>query len=243
MLSRIHIRSYGDPAPLHTHDHVQVVLPFDAGLEIEVEGQGSRLSSQNAAFIPVGARHTQAGVSPNRSLVLDAPEQAFGDEALARLGVPRFFQPSAELGHLIAFAASRAGSGEIGVGDDLALARLLVGALRGPCQGRSALSDLAQAILRAPGRCWSTSRLARHLGVSRSGLFRLIAAEAGTTPAQFVTQLRLEAAGAAIRDTVEPLAEIALWAGFSDQSALTRAMRRETGLTPGALRRRGMLGP
>lgn len=243
MLSRIHIRSYGDSGLMHSHDHVQVVLPFDAGLEIEIEGHGSRLSSQNAAFIPVGARHTQAGVSPNRSLVLDAPERAFGDEALARLGVPRFFRPSPELGHLIAFAASRTGSGEIGGGDGLALARLLVGALRGSRRDRSALTDLAQEILRAPGNGWSTARLARHLGVSRSGLFRLVAAEAGTTPAQFVTQLRLEAASAAIRDTAEPLAEIALWAGFSDQSALTRAMRRETGLTPGALRRPGTLGP
>jgi AraC-like DNA-binding protein len=243
MLSRIHIRCYGDPGPLHAHDHVQVVLPFDAGLEIEIEGHGSRLSSQNAAFIPVGARHTQAGVSPNRSLVLDAPEQVFGGAALARLGGPRFFRPSPELGHLIAFAASRAGSGEIGGGDGLALARLLVGALRGSPPGRSALADLAQEILRAPGECWSTARLARHLGVSRSRLFRLVAAETGSTPAQLVTQLRLEAASAAIRDTVEPLAEIALWAGFSDQSALTRAMRRETGLTPGALRRNETPGP
>ena len=73
---------------------------------------------------------------------------------------------------------------------------------------------------------------------------RRLAEDAGTTPAQFVTRLRLEAASAAIRDTAAPLAEIAHWAGFSDQSALTRALRRETGITPGALRRRsGTPGP
>ncbi|HVH12448.1 MAG TPA: helix-turn-helix domain-containing protein, partial [Longimicrobium sp.] len=34
-----------------------------------------------------------------------------------------------------------------------------------------------------------------------------------------------------------PLARVALEAGFADQAHLTRELRRETGITPGALRR------
>lgn len=237
MLSRIDIRSYGAPGPIHVHDHVQVVFPFGVGLEIEIEGTASRLSRETAAFIPAGTRHSQVGLAPNRSLVLDAPAEAFPEDILARLGTQRFFRPSVDTSHLVAFAHCRAGSGDVAAGEGLALARLLVDAIRGTTERRSPIADLAREVLREPGRPWSTGEMAQRLGVSRTRLFRLFSAEAGTTPAQFVTRLRLEAASAAIRDTGEPLAEIAHWAGFSDQSALTRAMRRETGLTPGALRR------
>ena len=38
-------------------------------------------------------------------------------------------------------------------------------------------------------------------------------------------------------DTDRPIAELALAAGYADQNALTRAMRRATGSTPAAIRR------
>lgn len=244
MLSRLDIRSYRTAGSVHAHDHVQVVLPFGAGLEIEVDGHGAHLSPEVAAFILPGTRHTQQGHGPNRALILDAPGAAFPAAVLDRLGAGRFFRPSPALGHLVAFAASRAGSGPLDGGEALALSRLLVGAVAGGTRPASRLDALAGQIRRAPGQDWSTARLARELGVSRSVLFRRLAEDAGTTPAQFVTRQRLEAASAAIRDTAAPLAEIAHWAGFSDQSALTRALRRETGITPGALRRQsGTPGP
>ena len=52
----------------------------------------------------------------------------------------------------------------------------------------------------------------------------------------YVMQRRLERAKALMRRTDQPLALIALEAGFSDQSHFATLFRRETGVTPGQFR-------
>ncbi|HVR53548.1 MAG TPA: helix-turn-helix domain-containing protein, partial [Pseudorhodoferax sp.] len=61
--------------------------------------------------------------------------------------------------------------------------------------------------------------------------------ELGRTPAAWLQQLRLERVREALVTTNRPIAELALAAGYADQNALTRAMRRATGTTPAAIRR------
>ena len=60
------------------------------------------------------------------------------------------------------------------------------------------------------------------------GLFKRVT---GLTPHAFLTQLRLKAAIAAMKNGA-PLAEAALTAGFYDQSALTKHFKRCFGITP-----------
>ena len=98
------------------------------------------------------------------------------------------------------------------------------------------LGVLRQAIRRDPAASWPVERLAREAGVSRTGRYRVLAEE-GETPGRFATRIRLQAARSMLAGGSLSLAEIALQCGFSDQAALTRAMRRETGRTPGAWRR------
>jgi AraC family transcriptional regulator len=52
----------------------------------------------------------------------------------------------------------------------------------------------------------------------------------------YVMQRRLERAKTLMRRTNQPLALIALEAGFADQSHLNSAFRREVGVTPGQFR-------
>jgi AraC family transcriptional regulator len=52
----------------------------------------------------------------------------------------------------------------------------------------------------------------------------------------YIRRLRVEHARRALVGTRRPIAEIALEAGFSDQSHLTRLMKRSLGITPAALR-------
>jgi AraC family transcriptional regulator len=59
---------------------------------------------------------------------------------------------------------------------------------------------------------------------------------AGVGPQRYVIQRRLERAKTLMRRTREPLALIALEAGFGDQSHLTQMFRREMGVTPGRFR-------
>lgn len=52
----------------------------------------------------------------------------------------------------------------------------------------------------------------------------------------FVRRLRLDWAGSRLASTDDPIAQIALAAGFADQSHFTRAFKRHTGFTPGRFR-------
>jgi AraC family transcriptional regulator len=58
----------------------------------------------------------------------------------------------------------------------------------------------------------------------------------GTSVAAYARSLRLEWATVAVATTDDPIARIALDAGFADQSHFTRAFRRHHGVTPGRYR-------
>jgi len=58
----------------------------------------------------------------------------------------------------------------------------------------------------------------------------------GMGPQRYVMERRIERAKTLMRRTHQPLASIALEAGFTDQSHLTSVFRRATGMTPGRFR-------
>ena len=242
MVLNIHTRSYDTEGDLHSHDFVQVVLPLSGTLDIEVDGRGARLGGETCAFVTSGARHTQAGLRENASLVLETSPDLLPVEVFDDLAMRRFFRMSTAVAHLVDFARLSPAPLQGGSQDGAALARLLVSALGDSAPDPDPIADLRRVILRAPGDDWTPQRLAAHLGVSRSALYRLMAQE-HATPQRFVTRTRLEAAQRAIRSGHAGLAEIAHATGFSDQSALTRAMRREWGVTPGGLRHGGETTP
>lgn len=73
-------------------------------------------------------------------------------------------------------------------------------------------------------------------GLSRAHFFRAFSQAVGTTPARFLTKMRLEDARTAIERGAELEAAAAV-AGFSCYAAFSRAFRRALGVTPGAYRR------
>jgi len=80
--------------------------------------------------------------------------------------------------------------------------------------------------------------LARSVGIHRVHLARAWRAHFGCTLGQFIRQRRVEFACRALTSTVTGLSEIALAAGFVDQSHFTHTFRNLVGLTPGAFRAR-----
>ena len=82
----------------------------------------------------------------------------------------------------------------------------------------------------------SIGDLAAEIGASRYQLIRAFKRAFGLTPEEFRRQLRVERARTMLRGRTG-LAAIAVAAGFSDQSHMTREFRRLLGVTPGALRR------
>jgi AraC family transcriptional regulator len=75
-------------------------------------------------------------------------------------------------------------------------------------------------------------------GVHPSHLSRVFRREMGCSVGEYVRALRIDFACRELARGDRPLAQIALAAGFTDQSHLGRCVRQRTGMTPAAFRRR-----
>ncbi len=94
----------------------------------------------------------------------------------------------------------------------------------------------AKEIIRGPhGDGASLRSLAAATGLHPNYLLNVFTREVGLSPHRYLVGVRVERAKALLRRG-RPLAEVALAAGFSDQSHLARAFKRRTLLTPGRYR-------
>lgn len=231
------LRSYGRDGLLHRHDHVQMVLPISGVLDIEIEGKGGYLDAARAAIVMPQADHVQFADGENRFLIVDFLDVDLGEQALAQLGGAMFLPILEPARKLIEFVSLSAGQQALGEDAARHAAALLLDAMsRGP--GRQLpLSGLLRRLEAGLGESWTVERMAAYAGVSESRLFGLFRSDTGMTPQAWLSQARLRSAGERLRHTDIAIAQLAFETGFSDQTALTRAMRRETGLTPAAYRK------
>jgi AraC-like DNA-binding protein len=81
----------------------------------------------------------------------------------------------------------------------------------------------------------SLRALAAATGLHPNYLLNVFTREVGVSPHRYLAGVRVEQAKALLRRG-QPVAEVALATGFSDQSHLTRAFKRHTLLTPGRYR-------
>lgn len=81
------------------------------------------------------------------------------------------------------------------------------------------------------------AELAKVSGLSEFQFLRCFKNSFGESPHHYVLEHRVRLAVEQICGTDLTLAEIAFATGFSDQAHMTRAVRKATGLTPGALRK------
>jgi AraC family transcriptional regulator len=181
---------------------------------VSVDDETSRL----AAPLYDGVRYL-AGGAPNRLALRVAAElRAMGG---ARVGAPDAAARLAIEGLLLEMlaAALRARDEALGGADPAWLRRAV---------------EYLHARRRAPVRL---AELADAAGVSPVRLARAFRRRFGETPGAYQRRLRVEWARDALAHTDRPLAEVALEAGFTDQSHLTRVFARATGVTPAAFRR------
>jgi AraC-like DNA-binding protein len=87
-------------------------------------------------------------------------------------------------------------------------------------------------------RTLSLAELSKVCGVSRFHFLRVFRDTVGSTPSRFLTGIRIERAKALLRTTERSVTDIALDVGFSEQSAFTRAFRRQVGASPVGFRAR-----
>jgi signal transduction histidine kinase/DNA-binding LacI/PurR family transcriptional regulator/AraC-like DNA-binding protein len=79
--------------------------------------------------------------------------------------------------------------------------------------------------------------LAQHVGLVEDYLTHCFRQELGMTPIAYLNRYRISQARRLLRETEQPITEIALAVGFSDNSYFSRIFRRETGTSPEAFRR------
>jgi len=83
----------------------------------------------------------------------------------------------------------------------------------------------------------SIRELAGIAGMSVYQLDRRMQRVFGLTTGQWILKIRIGHASAVLIDSDMPIAEVALQAGYSDQSSFTRQFRRSTGLSPSEYRK------
>ncbi|MCM0082957.1 GlxA family transcriptional regulator [Geomonas sp. Red32] len=80
--------------------------------------------------------------------------------------------------------------------------------------------------------------LASHAAMSLRNFARIFKREAGTTPARFIEQIRLEAAVKLLEESSKPMEAVARECGFQSGEHLRLTFARRFGITPGQYRER-----
>jgi AraC-like DNA-binding protein len=240
----LHQRSYGALQDPDRHAYAQLVLPVAGEVRLDIEGKAGRLDPLHGALVAPGAWHAQCSAASNRSLILDVDAGAMTHGAWQRLLDQPFMTLSPASRKLIEYLGIMADQHATPPAVLQGWLPLLLDtvALVAP-QAASRLAALQARIEGEPALPWSTDSMARCAGVSVSRLHALFREELDASPHAWLQHKRLEHACAWLAGSGRTVAEIALAAGFADQSALTRAMRQAMDTTPAAYRKRMLENP
>lgn len=232
------VRSYGADPGEHSHAFSQLVLPFAGTLDIDVGGREARLDASRAAFVEPGMRHSQVAKGANRSLIVDLDPALLPPELEDRFARSPFVALPPHVAKLVDFMRLAVDGGTARTSTSRLWLPLLLEAMseRGT-RPHARLARVIADVEAAPEIPWTAAMMAERAALSVSRLHALFRAELQTTPRAWLAEVRLQRVREWLAHTNFSIAEIAWRAGFADQSALTRAMRRATGLTPAAYRR------
>ncbi len=166
-------------------------------------------------FVREGSLYTSAGVTAGMDLALAMVEEDFGrDVALATAR------------ELVLFIKRPGGQAQFSAQLAVQLA------------DREPLRDLQAWILEHPAEDLSVARLARRVAMSPRNFARVFQREVGSTPARFVTDVRLETARRLLEETTESLEAVCAKCGFGTTESMRRTFLRGVGVAPGQYRDR-----
>lgn len=242
-LARASLKTYGAEARNHAHDHHQVVVPWQGVLDMSIGGQAGQVENGRLALIAQGYDHSFASDDDNRFLVLDCGDLARdGSDMIAPLWDRAERDPYWQL-HPHVWQLCRTMEPYFLATDtrEDSLARHFVGLfLATVAEGRDETNPTrtgrpdraAQRIQAAiaymeqhyPAKL-TIPDIAAHVNLSTSRFHELFRTVTGQTAHATLRQIRVTAARRLIETTTLSRAEIAYRTGFSDQSALSRALR------------------
>ncbi|MGW1614633.1 GlxA family transcriptional regulator [Streptomyces sp. NPDC002285] len=170
---------------------------------------------KDSIFVRDGHMVTSAGITAGIDLTLALVETDLGAD-VARAAAK----------HLVVFMARPGGQSQFSVRQTAKYGT------------DSVLRQVLDDVTAEPRADHSLAAMAARAGVSERHLTRLFRAETGMSAAQFVEQIRLEAAQALLESGSDPLDSVARASGFGSVETLRRVFHRLLGVTPGAYRDR-----
>ncbi len=166
-------------------------------------------------FVQEGSLYTSAGVTAGMDLALAMVEEDYGREVA--LAVAR---------ELVMFLRRPGGQAQFS-------AQLAV-----QFAERKPMNDLQAYILDHPREDLSVETLSRRIAMSPRNFARVFTREVGTTPARFVTSVRVETARRLLEESSEGLETICSSSGLGTPESMRRAFLRTVGIPPSQYRER-----
>jgi len=90
---------------------------------------------------------------------------------------------------------------------------------------------------RDPARAWTVASLAAEVAMSRSAFAARFTELVGEPAMHYVARWRMQVAQDALRQDAAAIGELATRLGYQSEAAFSRAFKRVTGVSPGAVRR------
>jgi transcriptional regulator GlxA family with amidase domain len=166
-------------------------------------------------FVREGRIYTAAGVTAGMDLALAMVEEDHGREVA--LAVAR---------ELVLFLCRPGGQAQFSAQLAVQLAE------------HEPLRDLQAWILDHPREDLSVEALARRVAMSPRNFARVFTREVGTTPARFVTSVRVETARRLLEETSHDLPAVCDRSGLGSPESMRRAFQRTVGVAPSRYRER-----
>jgi len=217
-----------------------LALVLDGAMQKRFSTKAWSLRRDSLATLPRGAGHaTEFGAKPTHVLTIYpcTPEAGSLFDRFLRERRQGSAPAAAALGRRIACELTAPdASSELAV-EGLVLQLLAMGQREGtPSPSASGwLRTVVEVLHEQAPRVPTLSELAAEVGVHPGHLARSFRQTLGVTVCEYSRRLRLEWAAVQLEGDA-PLAQVALDAGFSDQSHFTRAFRSHAGLPPGRYR-------
>lgn len=229
--------------PRHSHATAGFCLVVDGDYEERYTRRTLACHARSVTFSPAGAVHANVFGSRAHCLTIDLPASW-----TERLESGRLQDPFETRGGALAWIGERL-LREMHVQDDgaapLIVEGLVLEMIGEAARARPRETPVSPAIRRVHELLHAHYRESLTLSdlATAAGRHPVYLASAfrrayGETIGDCIRRLRIEHAARELRESHVPLAEVALAAGFANQSHFTRAFKRATGTTPAAYRHR-----